>query len=184
MNIPQIAIERKAFWANDSLHSDVFVLDVRTPGEFMEAHVPGSINIPLADLNGRGADIADIAGTRRVAILCRTGKRAEKARKSLDGQGLSDSGVMQGGIVNWMSKDLPVNRGPKAFSIERQVRTTAGFLVLIGVILGLTVHPGFLGLSGFVGLGLAFAGITDTCGMGMLFAKMPWNRVAASGKAS
>ena len=150
----------------------------------MEAHVPGSTNIPLADLSGRGGDIAEIAGTRRIAILCRTGKRAERARRALDGQGLTDSGVMQGGIVNWMSKDLPVNRGPKAFSIERQVRTTAGLLVFAGVLLGLAIHPGFFGLSGFVGLGLAFAGITDTCGMALLFAKMPWNRVVACGKAS
>ena len=62
-------------------------------------------------------------------------------------------------------------------SLERQVRIAAGFLVLTGVILGFTVHPGFFGLSGFVGAGLMFAGITDTCAMGMLIAKMPWNQV-------
>ena len=53
----------------------------------------------------------------------------------------------------------------------------AGFLVLIGVALGYFVHPYFTGLSAFVGVGLAFAGIMDTCGMGMILARMPWNRV-------
>ncbi len=46
----------------------------------------------------------------------------------------------------------------------------------LGVGLGL-LHPAFLGLAAFVGAGLVFAGVTDTCGMGLLLARMPWNRV-------
>ena len=61
-------------------------------------------------------------------------------------------------------------------SLERQVRIAAGTLVVLGTVLGLTVHPGFIGLSAFVGAGLIFAGVTDTCGMGLLLARMPWNR--------
>ena len=71
---------------------------------------------------------------------------------------------------------LPVVRGKKAVSLERQVRIAAGSLVVIGVALGLLVHPVLFGLSGFVGAGLVFAGVTDTCGMGMMLARMPWNR--------
>jgi hypothetical protein len=72
---------------------------------------------------------------------------------------------------------LPVVRGKKAVSLERQVRITAGSLVLIGAILGWFVHPYWNGLSAFIGAGLAFAGITDTCGMGMMLARMPWNQI-------
>ncbi len=61
-------------------------------------------------------------------------------------------------------------------SLERQVRIAAGFLVFTGVILGATVNSSFYGLSGFVGAGLMFAGITDTCMMGMLIVRMPWNK--------
>ncbi|MEO2164328.1 MAG: rhodanese-like domain-containing protein, partial [bacterium] len=147
MSLSQLPIDRQSFWPNDSLHTDVFVLDVRTPAEFIEAHIPGSINVPLGDLGGREAEIAEHAGSRNVAILCRTGRRAETARKKLAQQGLESTGVMQGGIVNWQSKGLPVNRGPKAFTIDRQVRIAAGFLVLLGVVLGMTVHQGFVGLS-------------------------------------
>ena len=70
----------------------------------------------------------------------------------------------------------PVQRGEKVMSLERQVRIAAGALVLIGVGLGTWMHPLFYGLSAFVGAGLAFAGITDWCGMGLLLAKTPWNR--------
>ena len=71
---------------------------------------------------------------------------------------------------------LPVVRGKKAISLERQVRIAAGSLVLLGAVLYF-VHPAFIGLSAFVGAGLVFAGITDTCGMGMILARMPWNQV-------
>ena len=60
--------------------------------------------------------------------------------------------------------------------LERQVRIVAGFLTLVGAVLGFFVNPYFIGLSAFIGAGLMFAGITDTCGMGMMLAKMPWNR--------
>ena len=70
-------------------------------------------------------------------------------------------------------------RGKKAMSLERQVRVAAGSLVLLGVALAALVHPGFVGLAAFVGAGLLFAGLTDTCGMGLLLARMPWNRAPA-----
>jgi hypothetical protein len=53
----------------------------------------------------------------------------------------------------------------------------AGSLVLLGVILSQTVAPGWIWLSGFVGAGLTFAGISGFCGMARLLAAMPWNKV-------
>ena len=83
---------------------------------------------------------------------------------------------VEGGTLAWEQAGLPVVRGKKAMSLERQVRIAAGSLVVLGTALGAFVHPGFLGLSAFVGAGLVFAGVTDTCGMGMVLARMPWNR--------
>ena len=71
---------------------------------------------------------------------------------------------------------MPVAEGKKAMSLERQVRIAAGSLIVVGAAVGCFVHPGGYGLSTFVGAGLVFAGLTDTCAMGMLIAKMPWNR--------
>jgi rhodanese-related sulfurtransferase len=84
--------------------------------------------------------------------------------------------VVEGGTLAWNEAGLPVERGPvKVISLERQVRMTAGSLVLSGILLGSLVHRGFFGLSAFVGAGLVFAGITDFCGMGLLLSKPPWN---------
>jgi hypothetical protein len=72
--------------------------------------------------------------------------------------------------------DLPVVRGKKTVSLERQVRIAAGSLVLFGCVLGFFVHPLGYALSAFIGAGLVFAGVTDTCAMGMVLARMPWNQ--------
>jgi rhodanese-related sulfurtransferase len=95
--------------------------------------------------------------------------------------GFTNAVNVEGGTEACIEANVPVVRGKKAMSLERQVRIAAGFLVLLGVILGWQIHEGFLALSAFVGAGLMFAGITDTCGMGMLLAKMPWNQVKDDG---
>jgi rhodanese-related sulfurtransferase len=86
---------------------------------------------------------------------------------------------VEGGTQSWVQARLPVVRGKKAISLERQVRIVAGLLVLIGALLSYFARPYWIALPTAVGAGLVFAGITDTCGMGMLLAKMPWNQVAA-----
>ena len=84
---------------------------------------------------------------------------------------------VDGGTEAWEQAGLPVVRGRGVIALDRQVRIAAGLLVLLGVGLSLLVHPAFVAVSAFVGAGLVFAGITDTCGMAMLLAKMPWNQV-------
>ena len=110
-------------------------------------------------------------------VICRSGSRAGR-RASSSWPRLSQRRQRRR-AARWLGNEagLPVVRGKKAISLERQVRIAAGSLVVLGTALGAFVHPGFLGLSAFVGAGLVFAGITDTCGMGMLLARMPWNRV-------
>jgi hypothetical protein len=90
---------------------------------------------------------------------------------------------VEGGTLACEQAGLPIVRGRKAISLERQVRIAAGSLVVTGAVLGYLVHPAFIGLAAFIGAGLVFAGITDTCGMGMLLARMPWNRCDASAHA-
>lgn len=91
--------------------------------------------------------------------------------------GYSGIHVVEGGTQGWVAAGLPVvSLGKKSISIERQVRIGAGILVLLGIVLGFMVHPGFFVLSGFIGAGLVFAGVTDWCGMALLLARAPWNR--------
>jgi rhodanese-related sulfurtransferase len=155
-------------------HSDLNIIDVRTPVEFAEVHVPQARNEPLDQFNA-GA----VAKDKPVYLLCRSGQRATKAAEQLAAVGHSEALVVEGGTLAWIEAGLPVNRSTvKVMSLERQVRIAAGSLVFSGVLLGTFLHPAFYGLSGFIGAGLIFAGITDWCGMGLLIAKAPWNQKA------
>ncbi|BCX50096.1 sulfurtransferase [Haloferula helveola] len=148
----------------------VTLIDVRTPAEFGEVHIEGSQLMPLDRLK------ADEVKGDSCVLVCRSGKRAAQAKEKLESAGCGNLRVLEGGVTAWEAAGLPVNRGKAVLSLERQVRITAGVLVLIGVILGTWVHAGFYGLAAFVGAGLTFAGITDWCGMAMLLAKAPWNQ--------
>jgi rhodanese-related sulfurtransferase len=102
--------------------------------------------------------------------------RAAKAAEKFAAAGLGRAVVIAGGTKGWIEAGLPVTRATDpVMSVERQVRIAAGTLVLTGVLLGWFIHAGFFVLSGFVGAGLIFAGITDFCGMGLRLARMPWN---------
>jgi len=151
------------------------LLDVRTPLEFGEVHVIGAKNVPLDELNP--AALGDPA--RTVYVICRSGTRGQKACEKLTAAGFTNVVNVDGGTQACEQAGVPVVRGKKVMSLERQVRIGAGSLALTGAILALTVHPWFAGLSAFIGAGLVFAGISDWCGMGLLLAKMPWNRGAA-----
>ena len=94
--------------------------------------------------------------------------------------GITNAINVEGGNTACVAASVQVVRGKKAISLERQVRIAAGVLVCAGAALGFFVHPYWIGLSAFIGAGLVFAGVTDTCGMGMVLAKMHWNQVKAS----
>ncbi len=153
---------------------NVLLLDVRTPAEFEESHIEGSILHPLSEL--RAETVAEHAQGKDACILvCGTGNRAGQAAKKLADCDLPALGILEGGVRAWEAAGLPLTRGAKTMSLERQVRIAAGAVVVVGAVLGFFVDSAWIALAGFVGAGLVFAGITDTCGMGMLIARMPWN---------
>ena len=158
--------------------SKLTVFDVRTPAEYARAHVSQAQNQPLEALEPKAlyADGRLLEG-ETVYLLCQAGARAAKAAEKFAQAGYQNAVVVEGGTQRWIEEGLPVERGTsKVISLERQVRIGAGSFVLAGVILSALVHPYFIFVSGFVGAGLIFAGITDWCGMGLLLAKAPWNQ--------
>lgn len=150
------------------------LIDVRTPVEFRAAHIDSAELNPLDQLDPKACDVK---AEETIYLICESGARSAKAYEKFISAGIENAAVVDGGNRAWIEAGLPVIRGKKAMSLERQVRIAAGAFVLLGAVLGWLVHPGFYGLSAFVGAGLIFAGITDTCGMAMLLAKAPWNRV-------
>jgi rhodanese-related sulfurtransferase len=153
------------------------LLDVRSPAEFRGGHVRGAVNLPLELVTvAKVIALRGVDNTRHVVLLCAAGKRATLAAERLSGKGLQLL-VVTGGTAACASAGLPLDKSSNGvISIERQTRIAAGTLVLSGVLLGANVDPAFYGLSGFIGAGLIFAGVTDWCGMGLLIAKAPWNR--------
>lgn len=162
----------------------VDLIDVRTPVEFREVHAVGARNVPLDSLDPQKLEQSrNGSAGQTLYIICRSGSRAGKACEKFMASGLDHVVNVEGGTLAWAEAGLPVKRGKKAISLERQVRIVAGFFALLGAVLGFFVHPYFVGISAFIGAGLMFAGITDTCGMGMMLAKMPWNKVRDSSES-
>jgi len=153
------------------------LIDVRTPLEFSEVHATPAKNIPLDSLDPLAVMKArNSSADEPLYCICKSGTRGGKAQQKFIDAGFTNVINIEGGTEAWVSAGLPVVRGKKVMSLERQVRIAAGGIVLVGTILGVFVHEYFLGIPAFVGAGLMFAGITDSCAMGMLIAKMPWNK--------
>lgn len=177
MNVPTISPQA----LHDLVQAghDLELIDVRTPKEFQEIHAGFARNEPLDRL-----DAKQFAAARGAAaslyVICRSGGRGRQACEKLAAAGCKNVINVDGGTLAWEQAGLPVVRGAKTISLERQVRIAAGSLVLIGALLGYFAHPYWIALAAFVGAGLVFAGVTDTCGMGLLLARMPWNRIRES----
>jgi rhodanese-related sulfurtransferase len=153
------------------------LIDVRTPVEYREVHVQIARNVPLDRLDAAALTQArNGSANDPLYFVCRFGGRGREACEKLLTMGVSNVVNIEGGTMACVEAGLPLVRGKKAVSLERQVRMAAGALVLLGAVLAWFVHPGFLGLPAFVGAGLVYAGITDTCGMAMVLARMPWNQ--------
>ncbi len=166
----------------DQTPADHCVLDVRTRPEVEAQALADCLHIPLQELSveklqavltqkGLEPDI--------LYLLCQSGKRAEAAAQLLSGALGCRLCILEGGVNAAVASGIPLlprQSQRTVISLERQVRIAAGFLAVLGVVLGTFVHPGFYGVSALVGAGLMMAGITDSCLLGMLMARMTWNR--------
>ena len=156
------------------------VIDLRTHAEVDNESLTDCAHFPLQDLNSSELqsylDQQSHDASKPVYLLCGSGLRAARAAEQLQGDLDNQLVIVEGGMNALKKLGIDIAKGSgNIFSLERQVRIAAGSLVVLGVALGTVVNPGFYGLSAFVGAGLVFAGATDSCGMGMILARMPWN---------
>ncbi len=154
------------------------LLDVRTPAEFETVHIPGAYNVPLDLLKEHREELRNHLD-EDVVLICRSGARATQAGQTLAGVGLPNVRTLDGGMLAWQATNAPVRQGRSRWDLERQVRLVAGSIVLASV-LGSIFVPGLKWVAGFMGAGLTFAAVTNTCVMGMMLSKLPYNRGAAS----
>jgi rhodanese-related sulfurtransferase len=164
--------------AQRDAQESVDLIDVRTPMEFQEECAVAARNIPLDKLDPHSA-MKDRKGAedQPVYVICKGGTRGGKAQQKFIDAGFTNVINVEGGTEAWVAAGLPVVRGKKVMSLERQVRIAAGFVVFTGAVAAMVTGNVYLaGIPAFVGAGLMFAGITDSCAMGMMIAKMPWNQ--------
>ncbi len=152
------------------------ILDVRTPGEFESVHIAGAYNVPL-DLLREHRDEIRSHLDEHVVLVCRSGQRAAQAEQTLHDTGLTNVHILDGGMNSWEAGGFSVKRGSQRWDIERQVRLVAGSIVALSILVSIFV-PGFKWVAFAIGSGLVFAAVSNTCTMGMLLAKLPYNRGA------
>ena len=163
--------------ARRAVEAGALLVDIRDADEHAREKIPGALNVPLAR-------IGEVAALGRPLVFhCRSGMRTQANADALRAAAAgSPCHLLEGGIEGWRKAGLPVavDRN-QPLELMRQVQIGAGSLTLIGIALGFLVHPGFFGLSAFVGAGLMVAGVIGWCGMALLLPRMPWNRALQAG---
>ena len=150
------------------------LIDVREYPEFAEGHIENAELVPLGTLD-HASEPWDRSAP--LTLICRIGRRSEQARQTLAAKGFQALSVLEGGVEAWKSGGKPlIAAESKPWSMERQVRITAGSLVLGFLGLGLLTSKKLFFGAGLVGAGLVYAGVSDNCMMASVLGRMPWNK--------
>lgn len=169
-----IRVETLKNLLNEDSAADTLIVDVRTRGEYRAEHILGVSNIPLDELNQHADQLQKY---RHIYVHCASGNRSRQACQKLNELGLDNIVNVEGGMNAWKEAGFPYTSDkPGVIPIMRQVQLVTGALVLLGILLALLVHPNFVYLSAFVGVGLIYAGASGNCLMGELLGRMAWNR--------
>lgn len=180
INVMDAATLKNLLAAEDSA---VAVLDVRTPAEFESVHIPGSYNLPL-DLVAEHAHDVTRKLAKQIVLVCQSGTRAGQAQQKLADLQIESGSVLDGGISAWEKSGGEVVRGTQRWAMDRQVRMTAGSLVLLGFIGSKLASPKLGYLSAGIGAGLVYSAASNSCAMASVLSKMPWNKASTNGKAN
>jgi len=157
-------------------NGETLLIDVREPAEYASEHIPGARLMPLSAFD---ASKLQHLSDQQIVLQCQSGKRSAQAAQKMVAAGFDQVAHLQGGLPTWKAAGYVTEVNKNApISMFRQVQIVAGSLVFFGTILGVWASPWFLLLSGFVGAGLVFAGVTNTCAMALLLAKLPYNQPA------
>lgn len=159
--------------ANALIAQGAQLVDIRGADEYAREHIAAARHLPPEALQA-----GQFAGP--VIFHCRSGHRTKTHAQRLAASAGGEAYILEGGIDAWKQAGLPVVRdASQPLEMQRQVQIAAGSLIVLGFVLGRWVNPGFFWLSGLIGAGLIFAGVSGFCGMAHVLAKMPWNQRAS-----
>lgn len=152
------------------------IIDVREPIEISACSISKSIEAPLS----QGAVLESLSDENiDIIVMCQSGSRSKRACKLIEKQHPNYKVyILSGGINAWEAAGLPVNKKKTSIlSLERQVQLTVGTFIFVTAMLGYFFAPVFTLFSAFLGAGLIFSGLSGTCGLAIILAKMPWNKL-------
>lgn len=158
-------------------NDEAVLIDVREPAEFSTRHIEGATLIPVGKIS-----VDDLPQTdKKVVIYCQKGARGNTACSKVTA---TEHGVsvynLEGGIAAWQQANLHTVAGNSSvLPLDRQVQITIGSAVLAGSLSAYWLDPVYAFVPAFFGAGLLFAGLSGTCGLALLLAKMPWNQKTA-----
>lgn len=159
--------------------ANLCLLDVRTRAEYADHYIPGTVNVPLDELE-HGLD--NIKKDTELVLICKSGKRAQAAAERLVKVGFKPE-ILEDGLTGWYSCGFSTAKRGSGLSIERQTQLVIGLGTLMGVIAGTLISPWFLLLPLFFGCGLTYAALSGNCGLAILLTKAPWNKGIGAGKS-
>ncbi|HUG60114.1 MAG TPA: rhodanese family protein [Candidimonas sp.] len=162
--------------ARELIESGALLVDIRAADEHAREHIAQALHVPMERLTEQPLSVND---AEAVIFYCRSGNRTKINAQTLAANTSCQAYVLKGGLDAWKKSGLPVIANPsQPLELSRQVHITAGSMIVLGTLLGATVNPWFFAISGFVGAGLVFAGLSGFCGLARVLMKMPWNRRA------
>lgn len=91
------------------LNKDVVLVDVRTPDEFVEGHIPNALNIDVTNSNFQ-ENIDKIERDQPVYIYCRSGGRSGQAMSTMQEMGFTNLIELENGILEWNSETMPTTK--------------------------------------------------------------------------
>jgi len=150
------------------------LIDIREADEHAREHILGARLAPLSAIDSHDFD----RDHDKMAVFhCKSGMRTQANAARLLSRGFKDACYLDGGLEAWKAAGLSVHTNKKApLEIARQVQIASGSLILLGVLLGALIHPAFFALSGAIGAGLVFAGVSGWCGLARVLSAAPWNQ--------
>ncbi len=156
------------------------LFDIREADEFQREHIEAAMPMREAAPEERAGSQCDAVpeDIEEIAIFyCNSGQRTGAAAAEILASGYREVYALKGGLTAWKAAGFDTRLNPKApISLQRQVQIAAGGMIVTGLLLAWLLSPWFALLSGFVGMGLVFAGITNTCALARLLSLLPYNR--------
>jgi len=160
--------------AHERMAQGAVLVDIRPADEHAREHIAQALNLPLEHL---GKNHPALHGATAVIFYCRSGNRTRLSAQALNACAQAETYVLEGGLDAWKKAGLPVVAdASQPLELQRQVQIAAGTMIVLTTVLGATVTPWFYLLSGLIGAGLVFAGISGFCGLARVLMKMPWNQ--------